>query len=62
MRITIPEGHVALVVTKPVADDIKAMCFLIRKGRKYSPQEKNSMHSIAGDLLLALLEADNDPS
>ena len=57
-RITVSENNVALILPRKIADDVKAMCFLIRKGRKYSTQDKNAMQEIAGDLLLAVIEAE----
>lgn len=57
-RITIPEHHIALLLPCEVALDVKAMCFLLRKHGRVRPEDKNGMHAIAGDLLLALVEAE----
>jgi hypothetical protein len=58
-RVTIPEDHVALILPRQIIADVQAMLFLIRKGRRVDPATRDSMKAIAGELLLALLEAEN---
>lgn len=59
-RITIPENHVAVILSKDTAHDVQAMLFLIRKGKRLPAGEKFAIHQIAGDLLLAIVEAENE--
>lgn len=56
-RITIPEGSVAVILPKQFAEDVIGMCFRVRRGRRLAADEKQAMHKIAGDLLLAIVEA-----
>lgn len=57
-RITIPEGHIAIVLPSTVADDVREMCFLLRKSKRFTPEDKKAVHGIAGDLLLAIIEGE----
>lgn len=65
-RITVPEGHVALVLTSQRATELSDLCRLLRrelkhkvkKGGKYPANSTEvGMYEIAGDIMLALLEA-----
>jgi hypothetical protein len=58
-RVTIPEGSVAVMLPFATARDLKSMCLLVRKSRRYSAEEKNAMDCIAGHVLLALLDAED---
>lgn len=58
-RITIPEGHIAVVMSKETCEGLMATCFLIRRGKKFSPEEKEFLHKATGELLLMLFEASN---
>lgn len=57
-RITIPEGSVAVILPRQIAEDVKGLCFRVRGSRRLAADEKIAMHEIAGDLLLALVEAE----
>ncbi len=57
-RVTVPHNSVAVILSKPVADEIRNMCLLIRRSRRLSGQDKNQIQSICGDLLLAIVEAE----
>lgn len=59
-RVTVPEGHVALVLPNMLANELESMCRMLRKHRKYSTQDKNAFQSIAGDILLAMLDQRED--
>jgi hypothetical protein len=56
-RITIPEGHLALILPAGVVHDVKQLCLFIRRGGKR--KDVDALHSIAGDLLLAVVEAED---
>lgn len=58
-RVTIPNDSIGLVISKELSNDVKTLCFLIRRGRKFSADDRMAMRSVAGDLLLALLEVDD---
>jgi hypothetical protein len=58
-RITIPQGHVAVLLPNVLFDEVRSMCKLIRAKRRPDGQEKNQMQSIAGSLLLALIDAED---
>lgn len=57
-RITIPENHTALIVPIALVGDIKSLCLFIRRGKRFNPEDKFSMHAIAGELLLAIVDAE----
>lgn len=58
MRITVPEGHIALVMTKEAGEGLKATCFLLRRNKKPSTEERKFLHGVAGEILLAVIEAE----
>lgn len=58
-RITVPENCLALVLPRTSVDDIRSMLILIRKGKRIDPATRNYMKEISGELLLAILEAEN---
>lgn len=56
-RITIPEGHVALVIPRQLAEELHTVAQLMRGKRKWSTVEKNSIQLVGDSLLLALVDA-----
>ena len=57
-RITVPEGHVAPILSADLAAEILSMCKGIRKLRRVGGEEPEYPYrEIAGDLILAILEA-----
>lgn len=63
-RITIPEDHVAVILPNQLADELTALCNIIRRSGKTlrldfsdNGDGKTGMKAIAGDVLLACLDA-----
>ena len=56
-RITIPEDHVALIIPAQLADELMSMAKTIRTLRKVGGEADYPYKQVAGDLMLALLEA-----
>lgn len=52
-RISIPEDHVALILPAQLADELQSLMSSIRRSSKAPLETK----SVAGDIILALLEA-----
>jgi hypothetical protein len=59
-RITIPDASYAIVVSSELLQEVKALCFLLRGQRRIPTELRNGMTSIAGDLLLAIVEAEHE--
>lgn len=60
-RITIPEGHVALILPTMLAAELEAMCRLLRKSKWPANDEARApVVAICGDILLALLDQRED--
>jgi len=51
MRITVPEGHAAIVLTDAQAADLQSLLLTVRKKYRGKPEA-----AVAGEVLLALLE------
>jgi hypothetical protein len=58
-RITIPEGYKALILRNVNVAELKSLMLLIRKGRRFTAEEKQVLPKIAGDILLAIMEAED---
>lgn len=58
-RITIPEDHVAVVLPAQTADELMSLLRLIRQphGRLLFGLDPKPLRAVAGDVMLALLEA-----
>lgn len=56
-RITIPEDHVAVILPSQLADELMSMAKTIRSLRKVGGEDSYPYRQVAGDLMLALLEA-----
>lgn len=59
-RVTVPENHVAVIIPERLASELVSLAFLIRHTRRPDPQDKMAMYNVAGDLLIALLDAGVD--
>lgn len=55
-RITIPEDQVALIIPAQLADELMSILREFRRQRRKF-QEPDAMLAVAGDVMLALLEA-----
>jgi hypothetical protein len=59
-RITVPDDHVAIILSAQLADELMALMKVIRQRcRKLNadPEHQEGYKDVAGDVLLALLEA-----
>lgn len=58
-RITVPENHTALIIPIAFLTDMKSICLLLRRGKRLNPEDKFAINSIAGELLLAVVDAED---
>lgn len=56
-RITVPENHNALILSQQLTEELKSLCLIIRKRKNIPAENKEDFRAIAGDLLLAIMEA-----
>lgn len=58
-RLTVPDGHLAILLSHDLAAELRSLCLSLRRGRgKLKPDDREGAYDIAGDLLLALMEAE----
>lgn len=56
MRITVPEGKVALILSRENAQDLMSMCVLLRGPRRSLIRHLNDIYDLAGELIVAAVE------
>jgi hypothetical protein len=56
MRITIPEGQLAVLLPIELAEELYSICNTIRKTKRFRVDP--AIHAIAGDVMLALLASE----
>jgi hypothetical protein len=56
MRITIPDGQLAILLPIQLAEELYSLCNLIRKSKRLHVEP--AAHAIAGDVMLALLASE----
>ena len=60
-RITVPEDQIAVLLPRELAEDLQSLLIIVRRrapriaGKDAEPL---SVHKVAGDVLLALMEAE----
>lgn len=58
-RFSCPNDHMAVIISKQLADEIMSLCKLVRISPRDVAHESNraACQKIAGDLILAIVEA-----
>lgn len=56
MRLTIPEGKIALIISPQLADELMTVAKIIRGPRRYRAKALDDAYNVAGDLMLAIVE------
>lgn len=56
-RITVPEDHVAIVLSKDLAQQLLATLTILRRRKRMGGATYNYIAAIAGDVLLAFMDS-----